>query len=130
MDRSKGLKLCKTGLNSCNVTKTWSCGRCRYNKCLRVGLDPQLVQEEGVKKLEALKFAERQRQLALTTTSNEIQTRNTFEPREPGSDLPLVELEMCFTTEERDWMAQLMQRYERVVEGTMSEELQIVSYKK
>ena len=122
--RGKGLKGCKTGLNSCDVSRSWSCGSCRYKKCLRVGLDPEMVQDEGVKRLQAIKFAERQ--LALSN-SNEIQTRNTFEPRDPETDLPLVELEMCFTKEEWEWMAQLKNRYEHVVKGVLSEELQVVS---
>ena len=41
----KGLKKCKTGLGACEVSEAAkSCINCRYNKCLSIGMSPDLLQ--------------------------------------------------------------------------------------
>ena len=41
----KGLKKCKTGLGVCDVSENAkSCINCRYNKCLSIGMTPDLLQ--------------------------------------------------------------------------------------
>ena len=41
----KGLKKCKTGLGRCDVSEAAkSCINCRYNKCLSIGMSPDLLQ--------------------------------------------------------------------------------------
>ena len=41
----KGLKRCKTGRKNCDVTtSSKSCIHCRYNKCIQIGMTPELLQ--------------------------------------------------------------------------------------
>ena len=43
--KMKGLKKCKTGLGRCDVSEdAKSCINCRYNKCLRIGMTPDMLQ--------------------------------------------------------------------------------------
>ena len=48
--RLKGLKRCKTGRKVCYVSKSAkTCIHCRYNKCLSIGMSPNLLQGKRVK---------------------------------------------------------------------------------
>ena len=46
--KAKGLKECKTGLGRCEVSEvSKTCIHCRYNKCLTVGMNPELLLTRG-----------------------------------------------------------------------------------
>ena len=48
---AKGLKKCKTGQKNCEITAdTKSCIYCRYQKCLKIGMMPKLVQGKRKRK--------------------------------------------------------------------------------
>ena len=49
--RLKGLKRCKTGRKVCYVSQSAkTCIHCRYNKCLSIGMSPNLLQGKRVKR--------------------------------------------------------------------------------
>merc|ERR1711892_1463922 len=47
---AKGLKRCRTGLNNCKVSdETKNCIHCRYLKCIKIGMTPELMKGKRTK---------------------------------------------------------------------------------
>lgn len=122
------LKPCKTGQNQCTIGDApRKCTRCRYNKCLEVGMKPDMVQNDGVRTLARIGQGDGAGAAAAAgssaASSSQVVTRRC--PRSIFQH-QLFDMEMCYTMEEDKWIQKLYQKHGSICLNTGSDWLNIV----
>ena len=124
----RSMRKCRTGKDECKQTDAWNCSRCRFRRCLAAGLDPELVQEDGVRSRDDHdeveddpEPAQQQQQSSSSSDRSLVAARSRLNHR-------IYELEMCFSMEEDKWINDIFQRHGTICLNSHSEHLSIVRF--